>query len=199
MKTAFLALSLMLLVSPLHAQENALVAKVTLASESVPKLFKWFDDLVSEYDKFIDKEKKKQFLRRLSLLNDSLFKLQRRKEEFLAELEVKAPSYAPYELSYEMQDSFDDLKEQYQRVRRLVDDLGGMVSQSVKDEGVIISQSLADAASERRKGIAEIAQEFKDGKIDLTRIRQLGKSGISAIKVAREKLSKVIQDLEKKS
>lgn len=198
MRTSFVALSFLLMISPLLAAEGAPVTQDTLATDSVPKLFRWFDDLVSEYDGFIEKEKKKQFLRRLSRLNDALFKLQRRKEEFLAELEVKAPRYASQELSLEMRDSFEDLRRQYERVRELVDSLGGMVSQSVRSGGVAISQSLANAASERRKGIDEIAQEFKDGRIDLQRVRALGQSGISAIKTAIEKLSKVIQDLEKK-
>jgi hypothetical protein len=180
------------------AKEPSLLSKDTLVTDAVPKLIAWFDSLVSEYDKFVDKEKKKQFIRRLTSLNDALYKLQRRKEEFVADLDRKAQRYSPDLLPAEMRESFEDLKMQYERVRKLVDDLGGMVSQKVDDEALAISQSLADAASERRKGINEIAQELQDGKINVQRIRQLGDSGIVAIKTARAKLSKVLQDLEKK-
>lgn len=200
MKIALLTLSLFLAFPPLYIQGGTPVTTDPLATDSIPKLFKWFDNLVSEYDKFVDKEKKKQFLRKLTKLNESLYKLQRRKEEFLAELEVKAPRYTSWALVEEMKDSFEDLQEQFARVQNSVRDLGGLVnSEGVSSEGVMVAQSLSAAASERKKGVLEISYELERGEIDLPRVRQLGEMGIAALKDAQLKLSKMIQDLEKRS
>lgn len=192
---SLLILTVIMLAAPLRAQTPG-DSTITAATQSAPQLLKWFRNLIQEYDNFVNEEEKKQFLRHLSRLNESMYKLERRKEEFTEELKLKSSSYTQAELAVEMRDSLDDLAAQYSRFRKSADAIISAINEQQGD--ALVANKLHKASVAKGARIQYFQRKLKAG-FDPAIAKELSNISSEAMREARENLSAMIHDLRAKN
>ena len=196
MKIPTLALILVLLgMSPLASAEESAHEKILLGN-SVTEMLKWFSSLSNEFDKFVEVEKKKQFLRKLNKLNIDLYKLKRRKVEFVEIINYEYKYLKIDSDSHNLDIAFEELISRYRKVKTRLHDIGADLSKNGRKEGEKVRIIIEESVAERTKGLYRISEELRRGTFNLEEINEYSKKGISALELAHTELSVLIRALE---
>ncbi len=131
-------------------------------TEQVDHIVSWFWNLVDVYDKIVDEEKKKQFLRKIDTLRKNIYKLENKSRDFLYSIPKKYPNKKERKL---LQKKLKKLKSRLEYIVKSLTDIGADIRVIDKEYQPYLSteESIYKAAATR--GMAIEVMEISLGEL----------------------------------